>query len=140
MVSKERHKMNRKTKTAAFILMAGVMGISYADNSAMECLSTRWDGDKLYFTNVCDYNIYVMYCTTEVKTSGKYCGDYAGSKGEKGSYYTHTFNLKVGTEDYKWKPRGIKYGACKGMTGFGRQFSDYEDGRYSCEEPKRLYE
>ncbi len=44
--------------------------------------------------NVCDYNVFVMYCTEGKKTTGKYCGDYTGSKGLKGSFYTYSFNLK----------------------------------------------
>lgn len=126
-------------KISLFIVLMATMSISYADNSAMACLKTWWVGEKLYFKNICEHNIYVIYCTTGKKTSGKYCGDYKGSEGKKGSYYTHSFNLKVGKEQYKWRPEGIEYGACKGMTGFGRSFTDFPDGRYSCEEPKRLY-
>ena len=113
---------------------------SYADNSAMDCLKTGWEGNNYVFQNICDYNVYVMYCTEGKKTSGKFCGDYTGSKGLKGSFYTHTFNLKAGKTQSKYKPSGIRYGACKGMTGFGRDFTDHKDGTYVCEEPKRLYD
>jgi hypothetical protein len=113
---------------------------SYADNSAMDCLKTGWEGNNYVFQNICDYNVYVMYCTEGKKTTGKFCGDYTGSKGLKGSFYTHTFNLKAGKTQSKYKPSGIRYGACKGMTGFGRDFTDHEDGTYVCEEPKRLYD
>ena len=113
---------------------------SYADNSAMDCLKTGWEGNNYVFQNICDYNVYVMYCTEGKKTSGKFCGDYTGSKGLKGSFYTHTFNLKAGKTQSKYKPSGIRYGACKGMTGFGRDFTDHKDGTYVCEEPKTLYD
>ena len=113
---------------------------SFADNSAMDCLKTGWEGNNYVFQNICDYNVYVMYCTEGKKTTGKFCGDYTGSKGLKGSFYTHTFNLKAGKTQSKYKPSGIRYGACKGMTGFGRDFTDYKDGTYVCEEPKRLYD
>jgi hypothetical protein len=106
----------------------------------MECVSTKWDGNNFVFKNSCDYNIYVMYCGTDKKISGKYCGDYKGSAKNKGTYYTHTFNLKAGKTKSKWKPGNLKYGACKGMTGFGRSFTDRPDGSFSCEEPRRMYD
>ena len=127
-------------KTTLFALLMLTLNSSYADNSAIDCVTTSWDKDNFIFQNTCDYNIYVMYCTKGKKTSGKFCGDYKGSKGEKGSYYTHTFNLKVGKSKSKWRPKGIEFGACKGMTGFGRDFSDNPDGTYRCEEPKRLHD
>jgi len=129
-----------KKKMLFVIGLLFITNVSYADNSAMDCVKTKWKGNNYVFTNVCDYNVYVMYCTEGKKTSGKYCGDYTGSKGEKGSFYTHTFNLKVGKNKSKYKPKGIRYGACKGMTGFGRKFTDHKDGSFNCEEPKRLYD
>ncbi len=116
------------------------INVSYADTSAMDCVKTKWEGNNYTFKNVCDYNVFVMYCTEGKKTTGKYCGDYTGSKGLKGSFYTHTFNLKAGKKQSKYKPRGIRYGVCKGMTGFGRYFTDHKDGSYVCEEPRRLYD
>ncbi len=61
------------------------------------------------------------------------------SKGLIGSFYTHNFNLKVGKTQSKYKPRGIWYGACKGMIGFGRNFTDHKDDSFNCEEPRKLY-
>ncbi len=127
-------------KIPLFVLLALTLNTSYADNSAINCVATSWDKDNFIFKNSCDHNIYVMYCTKGKKTSGKFCGDYKGSKGEKGSYYTHTFNLKAGKTQSKWRPEGIEFGACKGMTSFGKDFSDNPDGTYSCEEPKRLHD
>lgn len=115
-------------------------GLAQADNSALQCVSTHWEGDNYVFTNTCDHNIYVMYCSTDKKISGKFCGDYKGSTKGKGSYYTHTFNLKVGKTQKKWRPGSIQYGACKGMTGFGRSFSDRPDGSFACEEPRRMHD
>lgn len=131
---------NLKKKMLIAVIFLFAVNVSYADNSAMACVKTNWEGNNYIFTNVCDHNVYVMYCTEGKKTSGKYCGDYTGSKGLKGSFYTHSFNLKVGKNKSKYKPKGIRYGACKGMTGFGRNFTDNKDGTYVCEEPKRLYD
>ena len=106
----------------------------------MECLSTSRDGNNFIFKNSCEHNIYVMYCGASKKISGKICGGYKGSAKGKGTYYTHTFNLKSGKTKSKWKPGDIKYGACKGMTGFGRSFSDKPDGSFACEKPRRMYD
>lgn len=121
-------------------IMLLTVNTSHANNSGMSCLSTQWDGDNLVFKNSCNYNIYVMYCSPEKKISGKYCGGYKGSAKNKGTYYTHTFNLKAGKTKSKWKPKNLQYGACKGMAGFGRSFTDKKDGSYSCEKPRRMYD
>lgn len=126
-----------------FLFLVGIFFLAsnaFAENSAMDCVSAKWQDNDYVFRNICDYNIYIMYCSTDKKISGKYCGDYKGSNENKGSYYTHSFNLKRGKSRSKWKPGDIKYAACKGMTGFGRTFTDYSDGRFSCEEPRRLYD
>jgi len=125
------------------LVLSGLLfavNVSYADDTAMDCVKTQWEGNNYIFKNVCDYNVFVMYCTEGKKTTGKFCGDYTGSEGLKGSFYTHTFNLKAGKKQSKYKPAGIRYGACKGMTGFGRYFTDHKDGSYVCEEPRRLYD
>ena len=130
--------LKKKTLITMACLLA--VNVSYADNPAMACVQTHWEGNNYIFRNTCDHNVFVMYCTEGKKTSGKFCGDYTGSKGLKGSFYTHSFNLKAGKKQSKYKPRGIRYGACKGMTGFGRYFTDHKDGSYVCEEPRRLYD
>ena len=133
--------MTNFNKKSLWVLgLLSALNVSYADTSAMNCVKTNWECNNYVFRNICDYNVFVMYCTEGKKTTGKFCGDYTGSKGLKGSFYTHTFNLKSGKKQSKYKPSGIRYGACKGMTGFGRQFTDYKDGSYVCEEPKRLYD
>ena len=120
----------------AIMLMAGV---SYAGNSAKRCLDTRRDGDRFYFTNTCDYNIFVFYCSKDVKQSGKYCGDYTKDR-SKGTFFTHSFNLKAGDERYKWKVGSVRYGACKGKSGFEKSFKDSPGGRYTCPEPWGMHD
>jgi hypothetical protein len=82
----------KKILVASSFLLA--INDSYADTSAIDCVKTKWEGNNYTFMNVCDYNVFVMYCTEGKKTTGKYCGDYTGSKGLKGSFYTYLFNLK----------------------------------------------
>jgi len=135
--------MNMYSSVKKILILSGLLfavNVSYADDTAMDCVKTQWEGNNYIFKNVCDYNVFVMYCTEGKKTTGKFCGDYTGSEGLKGSFYTHTFNLKAGKKQSKYKPAGIRYGACKGMTGFGRYFTDHKDGSYVCEEPRRLYD
>ena len=71
------------------LVLSGLLlaaNISYADDAAMDCVKTQWDGNNYIFKNLCDYNVFVMYCTEGKKTTGKFCGDYTGSEGLKGSF------------------------------------------------------
>ena len=74
---------NLKKKTLIVMGFLLTVNVSYADNPAMACVKTHWEGNNYSFNNVCDYNVFVMYCTEGKKTSGKFCGDYTGSKGLK---------------------------------------------------------
>lgn len=132
--------MNKGIFFLGLLLVAISSSLSFAGNSANRCVDTWRDGDKFYFKNECRYNIFVVYCSEDGRISGKSCGDYSGDK-SKGTFYTHSMNLKPGETRYKWKAGHIIYGACKGKhTSFNKPVKDHPDGSFSCPNPKRLHD
>ena len=124
-----------------FVLSAILLSasVSFAGNAAMDCVDTHWKGNKFIFENRCDINVFVSYCSEDKKMSGKLCGQYSGSAAsKKGTFFTHSFNLKAGKTNSLYKPGSVRYAVCKGMTGFGKDIKDDRRGSFWCPEPRRL--
>lgn len=108
-----------------------------AGDASPACVSHSPTGDSYEFRNSCSYNTFVVYCSTTKKISGKNCGDYAGDA-SKGTFYTHSFNLRKGQSHKLYKPGALRFGVCKGMVSFGKTVRDDANGNFWCPPPKRL--
>lgn len=140
------------------LLLTGLLAVSPAahEQSGSHCIQARWDKDcqylsasscrnkesYLYFTNNCDTQVSVFYCTEQARQ-----GLGRASCGDGKVYYTHVtvldpqetkerFLIKQGTD--------FEYAACHGFYNNwndnkgpdGRQFyADKTTGNFTCGTP-----
>lgn len=112
------------------LMIANVQAGGNPGESAMNCVGTSTEGDKLIFKNRCGKDIFVVWCG-ELKYSKKRCGD-----GPKNHFFTKSANIKPYGEATAWIDGRYEYAACVGGIGFGSKgiIADAGDnGRFRCE-------
>jgi hypothetical protein len=86
--------------------------------------------DQIAFRNVCDGQIFIIYCG-QLQFNRNVCD---GSRAS--SYFSHSINLRAGQSHTVDVQSGgwLEWGACEGSIGFENNghFSDDNRGTYSC--------
>ncbi len=125
----------QKTVQIVFVVAITILGSSIVSagnpgTQASSCISESNRNGNTVFENNCGEKAFVIYCG-DLKYTKKKCGEGSG-------YYTHSFNLESGARNEVATNGYIKWGACLGGVGFGRdEFSDSRNGDYTCKRTGR---
>lgn len=88
------------------------------------------NADEITLRNVCDRQIFVIYCGN-LPWDDRNC-----SGGSHSSFFTHSVNLRPGQTNGVMIRKGgrIYTGACEGTISFGNRghFTDSQNGSYRC--------
>jgi hypothetical protein len=121
------------------IILLGVTISAHAQRnpgqSAMQCVdakergATNVDNAKVFFTNTCNQDIFVIWCFTGTNDRAR-----CGTQGK--GYYSMKKTLKPGETGDTLRPSSgsLRYAACVGQIGFGNDghFEDDSNGGFRC--------
>ena len=103
--------------------------------SPRDCLViNNVDRQTTTWTNICNGDISVFYCSSTNKKSGKLCGENHQSANNK--YFTHVMTMKPGDKRTKYNMGSYEFAVCSGWydnwTGGDRDFESNYAGQYRC--------
>lgn len=110
--------------------LSASQGYDTSDCVAIDRSRSNSGWDQIDFRNVCNAQIFVIYCG-ELQFNQNVCD---GSR--RSSYYSHSINLRAGQRHTVDVQSGgwLRWGACGGSIGFENDghFTDDDRGYYSC--------